>query len=58
LRLTPSITNVFNRVGQRYHGYIVPVSVNDALGRRFAVSVGKHWQCCKITTVTQAISLR
>jgi outer membrane receptor protein involved in Fe transport len=42
-RLTLSVTNLFDRVGQRYHGYIVPTSVNDALGRRFAVSIGKHW---------------
>jgi outer membrane receptor protein involved in Fe transport len=42
-RLTLSVTNAFNRVGQRYYGYIVPLSVNDPLGRRFAVSVSRAW---------------
>lgn len=38
-RLTLSVTNVFNRVGQSYNGYIIPASINDALGRRFALGV-------------------
>jgi len=42
-RLTLSVTNVFNRVGQEYNGYIVPASINDALGRRFSLSIGKHF---------------
>jgi outer membrane receptor protein involved in Fe transport len=31
-------TNLFNRVGQEYHGIVIPGSINDALGRRFAAS--------------------
>lgn len=37
-RLSAAITNVTNRVGQGYFGYIVPGAVNDPLGRRFAVT--------------------
>ena len=37
-RLTFSVTNIFNRVGQEYFGIIIPGSVNDQLGRRFAAS--------------------
>ena len=42
-RFTLSVTNVTNRVGQSYYGYIIPGSINDALGRRFAVTVGKKF---------------
>jgi outer membrane receptor protein involved in Fe transport len=42
-RLTLSATNLFNRVGQEYFGAIIPLSINDPLGRRFAVSVSKNW---------------
>jgi outer membrane receptor protein involved in Fe transport len=42
-RLTLSVTNAFNRVGQNYFGAIVPVSINDAIGRRFAASVMRKW---------------
>lgn len=48
-RLTLSVTNLFNRIGQSYHGYLVPASasmsgsINDALGRRFAISVRKTY---------------
>jgi len=42
-RLTVSCTNVFDRVGEQYYGAIVPASINDALGRRMAVSVTKRW---------------
>ncbi len=38
MTLTLSATNLTNRIGQAYYGYIVPASVNDALGRRFAAS--------------------
>jgi len=38
-RLTLSVTNVFNRVGQEYFGAIHPSSLVDLLGRRFAASV-------------------
>lgn len=37
-RFSLSITNLFNRTGQQYYGIIIPNSVNDALGRRFAAS--------------------
>ncbi|MCW1427759.1 TonB-dependent receptor domain-containing protein [Novosphingobium sp. JCM 18896] len=42
-KLTLSITNLFDRVGQKYFGYVVPLSINDALGRRFALSVSRTW---------------
>lgn len=42
-RLTLSATNIFDRIGARYYGEIVPLSVNDPLGRRFALSVAKDW---------------
>ena len=38
LRLSLSVTNLTNRIGQSYYGFIVPGSINDSLGRRFAVS--------------------
>lgn len=43
MRLTFSVTNLLDRVGQRYFGYIVPSSINDTIGRRFAVSVSIDW---------------
>lgn len=48
-RLTLSVTNLFNRIGQLYYGYYVPGanstagSINDPLGRRFALSVRKRY---------------
>lgn len=42
-KLTLSITNLFDRVGQRYFGYVIPLSINDALGRRFAVGISRKW---------------
>jgi outer membrane receptor protein involved in Fe transport len=42
-RMTLSVTNLLDRVGEEYHGVIVPASINDALGRRLAVSVAKKW---------------
>lgn len=42
-RLTLSVTNLFNRTGQEYYGTIIPASINDALGRRFAVSARKSF---------------
>ncbi len=38
-----SVTNLTNRVGQPYYGFIVPASINDTLGRRFTVSVSKKY---------------
>lgn len=42
-RMTLSVTNLLDRIGEDYHGVIVPASINDALGRRLAVSVSKRW---------------
>jgi outer membrane receptor protein involved in Fe transport len=42
-RMTLAVTNLFDRVGEEYYGAIVPASINDALGRRIAVSVVKRW---------------
>ena len=38
-RLNLAVTNLFDRVGQEYFGYIIPGSINDAFGRRYSVSV-------------------
>lgn len=38
-RMTFAVTNLFDRMGQRYNGYIVPASINDALGRRLSLSL-------------------
>ncbi len=43
VRLIFSVTNLFDRVGQNYYGYIVPASISDALGRRFALTVRKKY---------------
>jgi outer membrane receptor protein involved in Fe transport len=43
LRVTFSVTNLTNRVGQEYFGYIVPGSINDALGRRFTLAVRQRF---------------
>ncbi|GGD88194.1 TonB-dependent receptor [Tsuneonella deserti] len=40
-RFTFSVSNLFDRIGQAYYGYLIPGSINDAFGRRFAVSVNK-----------------
>ena len=42
-RMTLSVTNLFNRMGQDYFGYVIPLSVNDPLGRRFAVGISRAW---------------
>jgi outer membrane receptor protein involved in Fe transport len=42
-RLTVAVTNLSDRVGEEYYGVIIPASINDALGRRVAVSVAKRW---------------
>ncbi len=38
-RLTFAVTNLLNRVGQKYNGIIIPTSYSDLVGRRFAVSI-------------------
>ena len=42
-RITLSVTNLLDRIGQNYFGFIVPASINDSLGRRFALTVGKKF---------------
>ena len=38
-RITFAVTNLLNRVGEKYNGIIIPSSYSDLIGRRFAVSV-------------------
>lgn len=40
-RLTLSVTNLLNRIGQKYYGFYIPGAINDAFGRRFAISASK-----------------
>lgn len=42
-RLTLSVTNLFDRIGQEYFGYYIPGSVSDSFGRRFTISVSKEF---------------
>lgn len=42
-RLTFSVTNLFDRIGQNYFGVLIPASINDQLGRRFAITVAKKF---------------
>ncbi|WP_237451734.1 TonB-dependent receptor domain-containing protein [Qipengyuania oceanensis] len=42
-RFNFSVTNLFDRIGQKYYGYIIPGSENDDIGRRFNVSVTKRF---------------
>jgi outer membrane receptor protein involved in Fe transport len=42
-RFNFSVTNLFDRLGQSYFGFIVPGSENDEIGRRFAISVAKEF---------------
>jgi outer membrane receptor protein involved in Fe transport len=39
MRLTLSVTNLFNHQGQDYLGVLIPASYTDLLGRRYAASV-------------------
>jgi len=43
VQLTFAVTNLFNRVGEKYFGYRQPLTINDALGRRFAISISKDF---------------
>lgn len=43
LRINLAVTNLTNRQGQGYFGTLIPDSINDALGRRFSVSVAKRF---------------
>lgn len=40
-RLNFNVTNLTDRQGQQYFGFLIPDSINDSFGRRFTVSVGK-----------------
>ena len=40
-RMTLSATNLFDRVGQKYYGVLIPSSIVDDLGRRFSLTVEK-----------------
>lgn len=42
LRINFAVTNLFNRQGESYYGALIPASINDALGRRFSLSVSKR----------------
>lgn len=42
-RLVASVTNLTNRVGQSYFGVIIPATVNDSIGRRFAVTASARF---------------
>ena len=42
-RFNVAVTNLFDRIGQKYYGYIVPASVNDDIGRRFSASITKSF---------------
>lgn len=42
-RLNFAVTNIGNRFGQKYYGYIIPATVSDALGRRFTVGISKKF---------------
>lgn len=42
-RLTLSITNLLDRVGQGYYGFVIPGSINDNFGRRYAVTAIKKF---------------
>lgn len=42
-RLTLSVTNLLNRVGQKYNGVIIPASINDSFGRRFSITAAKKF---------------
>jgi len=43
LRFNFAVTNLFDRVGQKYFGFIIPATQNDEIGRRFTVSVSKSF---------------
>ncbi len=43
MRFNLSITNMFNRQGQRYFDVLIPASINDQLGRRFSVGIVKDF---------------
>ena len=42
-RFNFSVTNLLDRIGQRYFGYIIPGSENDDIGRRYSITVSKQF---------------
>ena len=42
-RFNLSVTNLTNRFGQTYYGYLIPAAISDSIGRRFSVSVQKSF---------------
>jgi outer membrane receptor protein involved in Fe transport len=42
-RMTLSVSNLFNRIGQKYFGYYIPGAINDQFGRSFRLSVSKKY---------------
>ncbi|WP_338447464.1 TonB-dependent receptor [Pelagerythrobacter marensis] len=42
-RFNFAVTNLFDRIGQKYYGYIIPGSENDDVGRRFSIGVSKKF---------------
>jgi outer membrane receptor protein involved in Fe transport len=40
-RFNFAVTNLLDRIGQRYFGFILPGSENDDIGRRYSVGVTK-----------------
>ena len=42
-RMTLSVTNLFDRIGQKYFGFYIPGAISDAFGRRLALTVGKKF---------------
>ena len=42
-RFTLAVTNLFNRIGEKYLGYYIPGAINDSFGRRFNVSASKSF---------------
>ena len=41
LRANLAVTNLFNRHGQGYFGALIPASIHDPLGRRYALSLSR-----------------
>lgn len=42
-RFNISVTNLFDRIGQSYYGFIIPGSIHDDIGRRFTVGLTKEF---------------
>jgi outer membrane receptor protein involved in Fe transport len=42
-RFNVSVTNIGDRIGQSYYGYIIPASVSDDIGRRISVGITKEF---------------